>query len=278
MRGNRSPRFQGNRPDGTIPARAGEPLPKRIWKPLPEDYPRSCGGTRPRGRAHRGEAGLSPLVRGNRDAPRVSRRRGGTIPARAGEPRVGRESGLCPRTIPARAGEPRIEHRLPQWFEDYPRSCGGTIVGHAPGLGRQGLSPLVRGNPDTTPTPWSRRGTIPARAGEPPATRLGLRPRRDYPRSCGGTGAALAGGGDVVGLSPLVRGNHGCPSRRSRRSGTIPARAGEPFEGFVLPGPAEDYPRSCGGTQMSFPFLIDAPGLSPLVRGNQAWIGLASQG
>ena len=228
VRGNRWPPRPSGASPRTIPARAGEPLAaSAVWS-IPEDYPRSCGGTAPPMHRQRSRQGLSPLVRGNRS--RSGSTGGGerTIPARAGEPHP-----PCPPTHPSR---------------DYPRSCGGTRGLLRPVLTLLGLSPLVRGNPDGAGEREPPPGTIPARAGEPKSQCAGFSKAGDYPRSCGGTDVPGDIRGDEDGLSPLVRGNLRGVGSDDVGNGTIPARAGEPARGQC---------ESEGGR-----------GLSPLVRGN----------
>ena len=109
-----SPRERGNRrfPGGkalttrSIPARAGEPEPRRRFGPRPWVYPRASGGTHDEGVREHPVVGLSPRERGNpaRDPP--GQRVPGSIPARAGEP------GGC---------DPYGDH-----IEVYPRASGGT--------------------------------------------------------------------------------------------------------------------------------------------------------
>ena len=72
-------------------------------------------------------------------------------------------------SIPARAGEP-ISLRSsapPKWV--YPRACGGTVFLLTKSARYFGLSPRVRGNPYSAPQRQARKGSIPARAGEPKA-------------------------------------------------------------------------------------------------------------
>ena len=70
-----------------------------------------------------------------------------------------------------------------------------------------GLSPHVRGNPGPGyPYGW-RRGSIPARAGEPYAKQGGGIFDGVYPRTCGGTEPVAGTVSAAGGLSPHVRGN-----------------------------------------------------------------------
>ena len=129
-----SPRVRGNPTDvsaaqgflGSIPARAGEPLPYRAPASVSRVYPRACGGTSPKVSLPASSTGLSPRVRGNRLGKLRKPGQQGSIPARAGEPRIigGRRAGIGV----------------------YPRACGGTVAGKPATVRETGLSPRVRGN------------------------------------------------------------------------------------------------------------------------------------
>ena len=109
-----SPRVRGNRrriagremAGGSIPACAGEPVPRLTQAMQRKVYPRVCGGTPLPTSGTSGGWGLSPRVRGNPLVPCPRPAAGGSIPACAGEPRIG--------AIGRRRGEV------------YPRVCGGT--------------------------------------------------------------------------------------------------------------------------------------------------------
>ena len=154
-----SPHVRGNHgrlvfrlsPDGSIPARAGEPQCRPVADTLPEVYPRTCGGTRQGCLTGKSGGGLSPHVRGNPRRTPVDLRGVGSIPARAGEP-----------------PPPRVS-RLVVWV--YPRTCGGTDARQSTCAQSSGLSPHVRGNRRCSTPPFNAAGSIPARAGEPGCTR-----------------------------------------------------------------------------------------------------------
>ena len=173
-----SPRVRGNRVSPgrprtcprSIPACAGEPLPRR------ENLRFECEAV-----------GLSPRVRGNQ---------GG----RFGQVAL---SG----SIPACAGEPYWLEACRRKYGVYPRVCGGTGW---PGPRRcvpGGLSPRVRGNLGGTTDHGLRARSIPACAGEPGHRDPRRREPRVYPRVCGGTFGLGHIVGKAVGLSPRVRGN-----------------------------------------------------------------------
>ena len=292
-----SPRVRGNRERqggyavraGSIPACAGEPIPLSMEAVSSGVYPRVCGGTSICACNAATVPGLSPRVRGNREAIELGTSVGGSIPACAGEP----WSGTNP------ANKCRV----------YPRVCGGTRVPSGTLLAGGGLSPRVRGNLQLASARGEDVGSIPACAGEPvhsPAASLcaGVYPRvcggtgpgglghlrhvgsipacagepalsssamiswKVYPRVCGGTVGRLADQLVALGLSPRVRGNPRGFVRGGARRGSIPACAGEPSRGWRAWRGRWVYPRVCGGTTRSNRTSSPASGLSPRVRGN----------
>ena len=148
VRGNRQRRQSTSPGSGSIPARAGEPIGRWRAPVVRWVYPRTCGGTAPRGCDAGDPEGLSPHVRGNLRALKSVHLAFGSIPARAGEP-----ASVCFRLC------------LP-WV--YPRTCGGTTRGTHGWRRGMGLSPHVRGNPERSRGSLRDFGSIPARAGEPP--------------------------------------------------------------------------------------------------------------
>ena len=134
-----------------------------------------------------------------------------------------------------------------------------------------GLSPRVRGNPQTEGQLVEDEGSIPACAGEPPAKKVLTRRRRVYPRVCGGTRRGAPLRPPLRGLSPRVRGNPTAPACRPFCARSIPACAGEPAPGSPLSplSPLSPvYPRVCGGTAGHRSGTPSWWGLSPRVRGN----------
>ena len=231
-----SPRVRGNRvnddhvahPDGSIPARAGEPNAQTNFTNSPKVYPRACGGTQRANQFHQFAKGLSPRVRGN---PFVVNRGGG-----------------WPGSIPARAGEPL---RCQPWWRlagVYPRACGGTPSLSTVVAAGRGLSPRVRGNPFVVNRGGGWPGSIPARAGEPLRCQPWWRLAGVYPRACGGTPSLSTVVAAGRGLSPRVRGNPFVVNRGGGWPGSIPARAGEPLRCQPWWRLAGVYPRACGGT------------------------------
>ena len=93
------------------------------------------------------------------------------------------------------------------------------------------------------------RGSIPARAGEPPSHHPSTSDSRVYPRACGGTPGRTSAPGTGRGLSPRVRGNL--------------------LRIVHYPDRLRVYPRACGGTTALERSHHTCQGLSPRVRGNR---------
>ena len=151
----------------------------------------------------------------------------------------------------------------------YPRVCGGTYCTFSIRPAGSGLSPRVRGNPALLVRLRILRRSIPACAGEPPATdgRAGI--AEVYPRVCGGTHRHIPHCAADPGLSPRVRGNLGVPDAALLEWRSIPACAGEPGwhrRGYMY---YKVYPRVCGGTAITESLYNADDGLSPRVRGNR---------
>ena len=140
--------------------------------PIPEVYPRVCGGTRAMHGVRLACVGLSPRVRGNRDGDSSFRELPGSIPACAGEP-----CWADPSTAQS---------------EVYPRVCGGTSGHTTMNICQQGLSPRVRGNHACAKDRHPLVRSIPACAGEPTNRRRIGWLMKVYPRVCGGTASASA--------------------------------------------------------------------------------------
>ena len=248
VRGNPAAARAAGEAHGSIPARAGEPVPSFGTERRRGVYPRTCGGTGSESTKLKDVSGLSPHVRGN------------PVPSVRVTELVG--------SIPARAGEPDRDTRATIRSEVYPRTCGGTSESAYHRSPDRGLSPHVRGNRPLGGPPLTFQRSIPARAGEPRLAISRRGRRRVYPRTCGGTAHLVARPWPSRGLSPHVRGNPSPSVRAGGASGSIPARAGEPQQpphgGRLL----RVYPRTCGGTRLDALGIRGPRGLSPHVRGN----------
>ena len=231
-----SPRVRGNhacttshwRSAWSIPAGAGEPSHPPRGRAPGRVYPRGCGGTLPNGPPRAAIGGLSPRVRGN--------------------PLRGEGGGGAAGSIPAGAGEPTAGSSPSRSRGVYPRGCGGTSSWMWERSSTTGLSPRVRGNHDRRRDYPSRRGSIPAGAGEPSPRCSHSRRAGVYPRGCGGTLDAPDDELGPGGLSPRVRGNRSSSINPGCYVGSIPAGAGEPYRRSSTAGSTRVYPRGCGGT------------------------------
>ena len=249
VRGKRRGRLNFPRLLGSIPACAGEARAGWSLLPPPTVYPRVCGGSPHIADCHCVRRGLSPRVRGKRPSPACA--------------------GLRWRSIPACAGEAlRHRHRRPP-AEVYPRVCGGSNMFRFLTPAECGLSPRVRGKHPSTPNTMKKKRSIPACAGEAPPSWTSTPAAAVYPRVCGGSFQLNSAAAWGEGLSPRVRGKHHSPGPRPGPPGSIPACAGEAFQGWWLYALVGVYPRVCGGSGRAFVRRGLPEGLSPRVRGKR---------
>ena len=111
--------------------------------------------------------------------------------------------------------------------------------------------------------------SIPACAGEAAPPTPGASEFTVYPRVCGGSVAAVAGPGAIVGLSPRVRGKRTAGVAARTGAGSIPACAGEAEFRQCRQSACRVYPRVCGGSVDQSRHRIYIRGLSPRVRGKR---------
>ena len=232
----------------SIPAHAGEPVPRRQRECPAPVYPRPRGGTLDMSAPHRAQTGLSPPTRGNL----------GGIPSGGGEE----------GSIPAHAGEP-IERSSERFATGvYPRPRGGTRRRQRGSAKPRGLSPPTRGNRLRRLVYQRQLGSIPAHAGEPVSGGERESELWVYPRPRGGT--VLPGGEEIhaEGLSPPTRGNLEASGSWLAYKRSIPAHAGEPTPPRASSSASSVYPRPRGGTGDGGGDIRRSSGLSPPTRGN----------
>ena len=208
-----------------------------------------CGGSVRRQLAAQPPQGLSPRVRGKH--------------------RVVGAVGRDLRSIPACAGEAPMNGNERPRTEVYPRVCVGSVGRHHQPAVSQGLSPRVRGKRCCAAGRRCGGGSIPACAGEATVPAATARPRRVYPRVCGGSGLRVWTSGGNGGLSPRVRGKLVRVSAHGGNGGSIPACAGEAPAAPGTPAAAAVYPRVCGGSTYGKNPVYVVEGLSPRVRGKR---------
>ena len=252
-----SPRLRGNRlhlargVDGgrSIPALTGKPANTALRSSEVKVYPRAYGET------WRGDtntwrtAGLSPRLRGNRQAGDEAGGQKGSIPALTGKPTRrrpprGQKKGLSPRlrgnrlhlargvdggrSIPALTGKPHVERIPVPLVRVYPRAYGETKFLTHFWQAAIGLSPRLRGNHEDHERAHRRCGSIPALTGKPQEYKAVTLLVRVYPRAYGETRARRGVVYWRMGLSPRLRGNHRRAYCDRYGHGSIPALTGKP--------------------------------------------------
>ena len=211
---------------GIIPAYAGNTQPVRPCPQCNRDHPRVCGEHSRRGSAGLSFGGSSPRMRGTPFVVIAVTVWRGIIPAYAGN------------TLPV----------LPNPFSprDHPRVCGEHGEIDVCMAGNMGSSPRMRGTRQERVERRGRLGIIPAYAGNTGRDRIRLHPPRDHPRVCGEHHGAVEPRNCHPGSSPRMRGTL-APSRpRCRRTGIIPAYAGNTFLARLSSCSCRDHPRVCG--------------------------------
>ena len=208
VRGIRQRRPDPDRPAGSIPAGAGNPASMVMAGASPWVHPRGCGES-----VHL--LALSARLRG--PSPRV---RGIHLQGLAGADLAG--------SIPAGAGNPHRANLSLRSATVHPRGCGESgVAAPRPAL-PYGPSPRVRGIPRGGAGPGRAAGSIPAGAGNPMRRRDRPRVTAVHPRGCGESLPSPEIVACASGPSPRVRGILRGPRPGSRRTGSIPAGAGNP--------------------------------------------------
>ena len=153
------------------------------------------------------------------------------------------------------------------WEEVHPRVCGGSANSRRSRNGIRGTSPRVRGKLFHQSAANSKKGYIPACAGE---ARPGPgAPSSDpvHPRVCGGSHRSAMIDSSESGTSPRVRGKPRKTPRRGSGWRYIPACAGEAPSRCNPNRERAVHPRVCGGSTAVVNAAKIAWGTSPRVRG-----------
>ena len=189
-----SPRGRGKHPAWfggilarrSIPAWAGETTTASRRMSAPAVYPRVGGG--------------------NIDSHPIGEETGGLSPRGRGKLHTVLPAAGAVRSIPAWAGETPPRTVVPRKPRVYPRVGGGNRGLPINTAACGGLSPRGRGKLLTTLPPASRRGSIPAWAGETPSFPDPQAGQEVYPRVGGGNRLARIRPMRGAGLSPRRRG------------------------------------------------------------------------
>ena len=267
MRGTPLQETHRPRPNGIIPAYAGNTDQSIILFPSCGDHPRVCGehyqlrGCRNRSRDHPRVCGEHlPIDTGEmlnaRDHPRVCGEHAtgastqvnctGSSPRMRGTQRIHVDFPLAEGIIPAYAGNTLKCATMYTWVRDHPRVCGEHAHRNDNGTNDMGSSPRMRGTHPDIFVCADTKGIIPAYAGntEPPTASQPL--NRDHPRVCGEhpsiNGVHPLSGGS----SPRMRGTLTSGCDVSIRIGIIPAYAGNTARCSRMSLGSRDHPRVCG--------------------------------
>ena len=254
----------------SIPTCAGQP--RRSYRRLGEVtvYPRVCGAATVTAASSSGAMGLSPRVRGSRQASSARHLPIRSIPACAGRLDHSPEPDVLDRSIPACAGQPsdsssRLCH---SWV--YPHVCGAATSNIGDWESEVGLSPRVRGSRYGRPCEYLRWRSIPTCAGQPfapPPCRCAL---SVYPHVCGAATPVRVNRLSCMGLSPRVRGSRSGVGVRDISGRSIPTCAGQPNDDAAIQSPYQVYPHVCGAAAQTAGVQTRRQGLSPRVRGSRA--------
>ena len=211
-----------------------------------------CGEHEPNVSSTCAAMGSSPRVRGTRRLDLEQERVTGIIPACAGN--------TAPRALSCTAA----------W--DHPRVCGEHTFITPLRASFWGSSPRVRGTPEYRQLPVHVPGIIPACAGNTIVGGGSIEYARDHPRVCGEHQTNLANQQTMQGSSPRVRGTPHSRRYPTRRTGIIPACAGNTTPSACSRTIIRDHPRVCGEHKFRRSKGYFRSGSSPRVRGTRCTV------
>ena len=247
MRGTPASRSLSPRPNGIIPAYAGNTPSPRFSRFRPRDHPRVCGEHGFIGYLISLVSGSSPRMRGTLNKTLDDLEKQGIIPAYAGN--------TTARAISAQEGR------------DHPRVCGEHIPALRRLASKAGSSPRMRGTLRCCRRRCRGRGIIPAYAGNTRMPLLGPLRCRDHPRVCGEHCCGMAWFIATTGSSPRMRGTRVLEHAAEHVAGIIPAYAGNTRADSPRPTVRRDHPRVCGEHMGRKPQAVSRMGSSPRMRG-----------
>ena len=252
-----SPRMRGTRVRptgrrsalGIIPAYAGNTRATAARPQPTRDHPRVCGEHLTSCVMVVSSMGSSPRMRGTLVVAEL----------------LGHESGI----IPAYAGNTwnRQRQASPCW--DHPRVCGEHAVLNSDALPFTGSSPRMRGTLLHHALALASGGIIPAYAGNTCETCEGSSDGGDHPRVCGEHAMVSATALAVRGSSPRMRGTQSRCRPCMRRTGIIPAYAGNTPQAERPEPTRRDHPRVCGEHGVVREPICRKTGSSPRMRGTR---------
>ena len=151
-----------------------------------------------------------------------------------------------------------------------PAYAGNTTYPYAFGNGSQGSSPRMRGTLAPVIIGHVAHGIIPAYAGNTETWNYAPPSPRDHPRVCGEHIEYKVEGATSQGSSPRMRGTRSRYRPCMRRTGIIPAYAGNTGRYVSRYAARWDHPRVCGEHLDNLEKLVKDAGSSPRMRGTLA--------
>ena len=253
MRGTPLQETHRPRPNGIIPAYAGNTPDVARRACLSGDHPRVCGEHPLWLSRSRFGVGSSPRMRGTLCRCCRTRFRLGIIPAYVGNTDL-------------TSGEQNSTR-------DHPRVCGEHGEIDVCMAGNMGSSPRMRGTRQERVERRGRLGIIPAYAGNTRRESTAAQYPEDHPRVCGEHFHSWFGTVHGLGSSPRMRGTRNINPRRTFRMGIIPAYAGNTGRDRIRLHPPRDHPRVCGEHHGAVEPRNCHPGSSPRMRGTRQLVG-----
>ena len=177
------------------------------------------------------------------------------------------ETSVAPEIIPAYAGNTLWSMHASPSCGDHPRVCGEHHIVSTVSMPLPGSSPRMRGTHLREHGARHHEGIIPAYAGNTCRCRTVRQSSGDHPRVCG---EHVRSGGrrmDRRGSSPRMRGTPNRTRCAARRSGIIPAYAGNTLLPWYPFGERGDHPRVCGEHYDPTRHGFTSVGSSPRMRG-----------
>ena len=175
--------------------------------------------------AHAGQTRFSPRAAGHTsDHPRACGANGvdalwdklkdGSSPRMRGKPVRCVVDIVVLRIIPAHAGQTPCDERERRSRTDHPRACGANNDFPSNDSDPEGSSPRMRGKHRSFSFVTLNLRIIPAHAGQTTLAWNHPNTTSDHPRACGANDVLRAGGRQLPGSSPRMRGKHGIGVKR----------------------------------------------------------------
>ena len=182
--------------------------------------------------------------------------------------------------IPAYAGNTLDVHWSSPFVRDHPRVCGEHVRDWRGGVRLGGSSPRMRGTRARRGHSGHGIGIIPAYAGNTNVWPFAAFLHRDHPRVCGEHSSSVWAEAPSPGSSPRMRGTLHQAGETDRRSGIIPAYAGNTTRFPCGSGALRDHPRVCGEHRWIGSMARPMLGSSPRMRGThcQSFLPTLSNG